>query len=180
MSVNPAAQQTQVLPGAVVALGSNLGDSENIFRQALRQLEPLSTAPLVVSSFWRTSPVNCPPGSPPFLNAVALLQPEVATTPERLLDQLQQMERDFGRRPKVVLNEPRPLDLDLILFRTVRLQSPRLVLPHPRAHERRFVLAPLAEIGPDWVLPGFREPVRELLRRLQTDEEIVRLDPLSD
>lgn len=173
--MNPA-DSTRTPSGAVIALGSNLGDSEIIFRQALQQLQALSTVPLVVSSFWRTSPVNCPPGSPPFLNAVALLHPVGGMTPEGLLERLQQMEKDFGRRPKVVLNEPRPLDLDLILFRGEQRQSGRLILPHPRAHERRFVLAPLAEIGPDWVLPGFFEPVRELLQKLKSDEEIIRLD----
>ena len=155
---------------ALVALGSNLGDSAATVRVAMDRLESLSASPLRRSSLWRSPPVDCPPGSPDFVNAVVALEPLPGETPESLLDKLQALEVAFGRRPKQVLNEPRPLDLDLIAFGGEERCSARLTLPHPRAHLRRFVLAPLAEIAPDTVLPGRRESVRELLAALQTAE----------
>ena len=151
---------------AFVALGSNLGDSREILGAALVRLQKLSVAPLRQSSFWQTSPVDCPPGSPVFLNAVAALTPAADETPESLLRKLKSLEEEFGRKPKTVLNEPRPLDLDLIAFGAERRDTPQLVLPHPRAHLRRFVLQPLAEIAPDLVLPGQTKTVARLLADL--------------
>jgi 2-amino-4-hydroxy-6-hydroxymethyldihydropteridine diphosphokinase len=85
------------------------------------------------------------------------------------------MESEFGRRPKLVLNEPRPLDLDLIAFGREVRESDALVLPHPRAHQRRFVLQPLAEIAPDLILPHQQKSIGELLQELPGDEMLVRL-----
>ena len=150
----------------IVALGSNLGDSRQIFAQAITRLQELSAAPLVVSTFIETAPVDCPPGSPQFLNAVIGLAPRAGETPESLHGKLQALEKAFGRRLKQVLNEPRPLDLDLIAFGSERRDTPQLTLPHPRAHLRRFVLQPLAEIAPDFILPGQARTAAELLADL--------------
>ncbi len=158
-----------------VALGSNLGDSQRVLREAMQQLQAFSRQPLVQSSLWQTSPVDCPPGSPPFVNAVIALVPGERETPESLLTKLQAMEKEFGRQPKKVLNEPRPLDLDLIAFGRETRNTPELTLPHPRAHLRRFVLQPLSEIAPDLVLPGRTQTVAELLRALATAEVLVCL-----
>ncbi len=144
-------------------------------REAFERLRLLSAGPLHASSLWRTSPVDCPPGSPPFINAVVGLEPLPGETPESLLAKLLALEKDFGRRPKQILNEPRPLDLDLIAFGSETRLSPTLTLPHPRAHLRRFVLAPLAELAPSLMLPGQTESVAALLAGLRTDEDIVRL-----
>jgi 2-amino-4-hydroxy-6-hydroxymethyldihydropteridine diphosphokinase len=159
----------------VVALGSNLGDSIGTLRAAMDRLESLSVSPLRRSSFWRSTPVDCPPGSSDFVNAVVMLQPLPGETPESLLHKLQRLEAGFGRRPRQVLNEPRPLDLDLITFGAERRASPRLTLPHPRAHLRGFVLAPLAEIAPDLVLPGQRETASEALAGLELTGTVARL-----
>jgi 2-amino-4-hydroxy-6-hydroxymethyldihydropteridine diphosphokinase len=160
---------------AFVALGSNLGDSLAILRRAFEELEGFSSEPLRRSSIWQTTPVDCPPGSPLFLNAVAALAPRRSETPETLLIKLKAMESEFGRRPKLVLNEPRPLDLDLIAFGREVRESDALVLPHPRAHQRRFVLQPLAEIAPDLILPHQQKSIGELLQELPGDEMLVRL-----
>ncbi len=96
-------------------------------------------------------------------------------TPEQMLAALQSIERDFGRRPKAVTNEARPLDLDLIAWGSLRLDTPGLVLPHPRAHLRRFVLAPLCEVAPDFVLPGQTSTIRALLGALVSDERVERI-----
>lgn len=160
---------------AFVALGSNLGDSQRVLREAMQQLQAISRQPLVQSSLWQTAPVDCPPGSPPFVNAVVALVPDDRETPESLLAKLQALEKKFGRQPKKVLNEPRPLDLDLIAFGRETRNTPELTLPHPRAHLRRFVLQPLSEIAPDLVLPGQTKSVVQWLALLPADEAIARL-----
>jgi 2-amino-4-hydroxy-6-hydroxymethyldihydropteridine diphosphokinase len=148
---------------AFVALGSNLGDAAGNILEAIGQLEAFAVGPLLRSSLWQTAPVDCPPGSPAFVNAVVAFPPVLRETPESLLKKLQALERAFGRRPKMVHNEARPLDLDLIAFRAELRNDGKLILPHPRAHLRRFVLQPLAEIAPELVLPGQKKTVRELL-----------------
>lgn len=159
-----------------VALGSNLGDSPRIVRDALAGLRALSAGPVAASSLWTSTPVDCPPGSPMFVNAVARLVARDGEAPESLLDALQAMEAGAGRRPKVVLNEPRPLDLDLLAWGGLALATPRLVLPHPRAHQRRFVLQPWSELDPEWVVAGVGRTVSDLLSGLQTDETLRRLE----
>jgi 2-amino-4-hydroxy-6-hydroxymethyldihydropteridine diphosphokinase len=160
---------------AIVALGSNLGDSRKIILDALARLQNFSAAPLLKSSLRQTSPVDCPPDSPKFVNAIAGLVPHTDETPESLLKKLRELETEFGRAPKTVLNEPRPLDLDLIAFGNETRNSPELVLPHPRAHWRRFVLQPLNEIAPDFILPGQAKTVAQLLAGLPKDETVRRL-----
>lgn len=165
-------------PGVViVALGSNCGDSPALIRAAMDRLEAWSAAPLRRSSLWRSAPVDCPPGSPWFVNAAVALAPRPGETPESLLDKLLALERAFGRRPKQVLNEPRPLDLDLIAFGAERRATPHLTLPHPRAARRRFVLAPVAEIAPDLRPPGWPAPAAVLLGKLPPGEVVERLGP---
>ena len=158
-----------------IALGSNLGDSREILERAMERLGQLSGERIVRSSLWRSTPVDCPGGAGDFVNAVVGLR--VDGTPEMLLGKLQALEREFGRRPKKVMNEARPLDLDLIAFGDEMRQTAELTLPHPRAHLRRFVLEPLAEIAPELVLPGQTKTVRELLSHLRTDEVVT---PLSN
>ncbi len=160
---------------AFVALGSNLGESRALMNRALAELRSFSDQPLLQSSLWQTRPVDCPPGSPAFLNAVAGLVPHANETPETLLARLQRMERDFGRQPRQVRNEPRPLDLDLLTFRREVRTTATLTLPHPRAHLRRFVLEPLSEIAPDFILPRQTKTVRQLLAELETDEVVSRI-----
>jgi 2-amino-4-hydroxy-6-hydroxymethyldihydropteridine diphosphokinase len=158
---------------AYIAIGSNLGDSRGAVLRAMERLQELSSQPLAKSSLLETKPIDCPPGSPNFVNAVVGLIPHGDETPESLLRKLQRLEKEFGRTPKKVLNEARPLDLDVIAFGNEVRATPELTLPHPRAHLRQFVLQPLAEIAPDLILPGQGRPVSELLREL-TSVEIVR------
>ncbi len=159
----------------ILALGSNLGDSQKILREAMARLQEFSDAPLKKSSLWQTAPVDCPPGSPLFVNAVVALTPRAGETPESLLAKLHALERAFGRQRKKVLNQARPLDLDLIAFGLEIRDSSSLTLPHSRAHERRFVLQPLSEIAPDLILPGQKASVSECLRLLPPDESIRRI-----
>ncbi len=152
---------------AGVALGSNLGNRALHLRRGLAFLQGLSsTGYFAPSSIVETDPVGCPEGSGSFLNAAAEI--EYAGTPRQLFDQLKAFERAEGRAASPVPNAPRPLDLDLLYFGDLALDEgdPRLVVPHPRMAQRRFVLGPLAEIVPDLVVPGQTKTVKELLEAL--------------
>jgi 2-amino-4-hydroxy-6-hydroxymethyldihydropteridine diphosphokinase len=160
---------------AYVALGSNLGDPRKNVLQAIEKLQKFSDRPLQKSSLWQTTPIDCPPGSADFVNAVVALVPRASETPESLLEKLQELEKEFGRKPKKIINEPRPLDLDLLAFGKERRNAPDLILPHPRAHQRRFVLQPLAEIAPDFILPGQSKTISQLLKELPPDRGLQKL-----
>ena len=159
----------------LVALGSNLGDSRQIILDAMARLQTFSDEPILKSSLWQTSPVDCPPGSPAFVNAVVGLVPRAGETPESLLAKLQSLEKEFGRQARKTLNEPRPLDLDLIVFGAETRDTPELILPHPRAHLRQFVLQPLSEIASDLILPGQGKTVAKLLAELPANETVTRI-----
>jgi 2-amino-4-hydroxy-6-hydroxymethyldihydropteridine diphosphokinase len=163
------------MPVAYLALGSNVGDSPSILRRAMDRLEKLSGQPLLRSSLWQTTPVDCPPGSPTFVNAVVALAPLPEENSGSLLTKMLALEKEFGRLPKKIRNEPRRLDLDLIAYGDEVSARSELVLPHPRAHERRFVLQPLNEIAPNLILPGHRRTVAQLLAGLVSKEITVRL-----
>jgi 2-amino-4-hydroxy-6-hydroxymethyldihydropteridine diphosphokinase len=151
---------------AYISLGSNLGDPLLIIRNAFLALQDLTGEPLLKSSLWQTTPMDCPQDSPLFINAMVGLVPRAGETPESLLAKLQALERKAGRQQKKILNEPRLLDLDLIAFGQEIRQTAALVLPHPRAHQRWFVLQPLMEIAPDLLLPGQSMTVKQLLTRV--------------
>jgi 2-amino-4-hydroxy-6-hydroxymethyldihydropteridine diphosphokinase len=132
---------------ACVALGANLGDAVGTVQQALRDVAGLSETQLVnASSLYRSAPYEAQ--GPDFINAVALVNTQLS--PLALLHALQALELQRGReRPYV--NAPRTLDLDVIFYGDVVLETPELTLPHPRWHERAFVLLPLAEVWPEGV-----------------------------
>jgi 2-amino-4-hydroxy-6-hydroxymethyldihydropteridine diphosphokinase len=144
-----------------VALGSNLGDRERYLSEAIASLRPF-LSDIRVSSLHDTEPVGVDP-QPRFLNAV--LTATTSLTAAALLARLLDTERQFGReRPHP--GAARTLDLDLILYGGEVLDEPGLTVPHPRFRERRFVLAPLAEIAPDWIDPVTGLTVSVLLERL--------------
>ena len=149
---------------AYVALGANLGDRAGNLRQAIEALRASDDIVVHrVSQNYETPAVGGPADSPPYLNAAA----EVETTlsaPE-LLAQLLEIERQLGRVRRERWG-PRLIDLDLLLYGDEVSHAPGLILPHPRLHERRFVLEPLAEIAPDLVHPVQQTRMSELLARL--------------
>ena len=148
-----------------IALGSNLGDRSAKLDAGIAFLRSLSVSDQVWESpRLETAPVDCPPGSPPFLNAVAEIRIDSDSLPPRvLLEKLQAFEQEQGRAAVRAINAPRPLDLDIIYYSCLVVQEPDLVIPHPRAHLRRFVLEPLSHLRPELVLPGQVKTVRELL-----------------
>ena len=145
MSVSPPFRGNR----AYVGLGSNLGDSLGVLRGATARLAGLG-AVLAVSPVYETDPVGYE-DQPAFLNAVVLL--DTTLEPEALLDGLLAIEAEFHRE-RTVRWGPRTLDLDLLWYEGVTRTDQRLTLPHPRAHERAFVLRPLADLEPELPLAG--------------------------
>ena len=135
---------------AYVALGANLGDARRTVLDAIESLAALPhTAVTARSSLYRTAPVGA--SGPDYINAVVRIDTRLAA-PD-LLREMQAIESRAGRE-RPFPNAPRTLDLDLLLYGGARIDSPRLVVPHPRMNERAFVLVPLAEIAPDLVPPS--------------------------
>ncbi len=155
-----------------IALGANLGDPVTTVNAAILALRQLPRTRFVAaSSLYRTAPVGLR-HQPDFINAVVAV--DAVSPAPTLLDDLFDIEARFGRS-RSVKNAPRTLDLDLLLYGDEISDDPRLTLPHPRLHERAFVLAPLAEIAPDLFIPG-RGAVCELLARC-ADQQIEKLIP---
>ena len=144
---------------AYVGLGSNLGDREGTILAALSRLDGV----VAVSGLRETDPVGLE-DQPRFLNGVAALDTELP--PRALLDRLLEVERSLGRTREGPRFGPRTIDLDLLVYGDLELDEPGLTIPHPRLHERRFALEPLAELAPELVIPG-RGPVRDLLAGLE-------------
>ena len=138
---------------AVLSLGSNLGDSAEILSSAAEALNEVSEV-IALSSFYQTRPVGGPP-QPDFINAVIII--ETNLEPEELLLVAQAIEGAHGRErnENTVKWGPRFLDIDLIKCDEMLINTPDLTIPHPRAHEREFVLRPWNDIDPAATLPGF-------------------------
>ena len=136
---------------AAVALGSNIGDPQSQVARGFAELAELPRTRLLARShLHRTAPVGYA-DQPDFVNACALL--ETGLAPRELLDELLAVEQRHGR-VRSIPNGPRTLDLDIILYGDRVIDEPGLRVPHPRAHERAFVLVPLLEVWPEAVIPG--------------------------
>lgn len=157
-----------------IALGTNVGNRLANLRRARDLLLELASAdvPPRQSGIYQSDPVDCPPDSPDFYNAV--LEIAYPGRPEELLEATQVIESRLGRQSSPVRNSPRPIDLDLLYVDDLVFKTPDLILPHPRLTDRRFVLKPLIDVRPDLILPGDDVTIAEHLRRLDTPEP----DPL--
>jgi 2-amino-4-hydroxy-6-hydroxymethyldihydropteridine diphosphokinase len=160
---------------AGVALGSNLGERIAHLRNARREIVAMSGAlpPLRCSAIYETEPVDCEQGAAKFFNAV--IEFGYSGRPEELRRALAGIERTLGRPAPHERNVSRPIDLDLLYFGDLVMETAELRIPHPRMVEREFVLRPLADIRPDLVLPKQTETVGALLSRLPASG-VVRLD----
>jgi len=144
---------------AFLGLGSNLGDREALLRQAVAGLPDV----VAVSPVYQTDPVGGPPGQPPYLNVVVELRTDQG--PRALLERARALEAAAGR-VRAERDGPRTLDVDILVVGDLRVDDPDLVVPHPRMYERRFVLAPLADIAPDAVPVGWEDRAVGDVRRL--------------
>ena len=161
------------MTAVVLALGSNLGDRQDILQGAVDAIVGLPGVRVTaVSPVYETVPVGGP-AQPDYLNAVVLA--DAARPARELLDRLHEIEAAFDR-VRLVRWGPRTLDIDVITFGRERSDDPELTLPHPRAHERAFVLGPWRDVDPDAALPG-RGPVAELLA--EADRSGLRRSNLS-
>ena len=163
---------------AVLALGSNLGDSHASLQGAVNAIADTPDVWVTaVSPIYETEPVDSPAGSENYLNAVVLIDTTLAAT--RLMDRALAIEDAFDRERSDVVNAPRTLDVDLIVVGDRRSDTDTLQLPHPRAAERPFVLKPWFDLEPDAELPGFG-PVSELLAATGVDGLTLREDLTLD
>jgi 2-amino-4-hydroxy-6-hydroxymethyldihydropteridine diphosphokinase len=138
------------MPRVAIALGSNIGDRKGNIAAAVAELQAIATPgePFLTASLFDTEPVNCPDDSPRFLNT-AIDFHFSGNDPLELLQLTQAMELKLGRTPNPVRNAPRIIDIDILLFGDASLDHAELQLPHPRIHERPFVIEPLREIRND-------------------------------
>ncbi|MFK7849588.1 MAG: 2-amino-4-hydroxy-6-hydroxymethyldihydropteridine diphosphokinase [Akkermansiaceae bacterium] len=139
------------MPRVAIALGSNLGDRKANIAAAIKGLRNLSTEgePFLTAKLYDTSPQDCPPESPRFLNTAVDFH-YTGDNPLTLLEQTQHLEQSLGRESNPIRNSPRIIDIDILLFGDQTLRDPRLEIPHPRIRERPFVLLPLREVRPEF------------------------------
>ena len=162
---------------AFIGFGSNVGDRLDYCDRAVTLLSLLHSSSVAwISSLYETEPVSDPgdPGPEWFLNGVVRLETDIA--PHSLLEVCREVERSLGRNEED-RHGPRTLDLDLLFYGSRIIKEPGLVIPHPRLHLRRFVLAPMVELDPDWRHPVLNRTVKELLDQLPASPRVRKLDP---
>ena len=164
-----------MLPNVYIGLGSNLGDRAGNLLLAVRAMMEAGLNVIRLSNIYETEPVETF-AQPAFLNMVAELRGDALPRPEELMARLLRIENSLGRTREVAM-APRPIDLDLLLYRDEISDSQFLTLPHARFHRRRFVLVPLAELAPQLVHPTLRKTINELLDALVDDSEVRPWNP---
>ena len=161
-----------------IALGSNQGDQDLHLLRAVAEIGKLpGTRITALSGFYETTAVGTI-DQPDFLNAVVKL--ETALSPRQMLSELQRIEREVFKRVRTVRWGPRPMDLDILFYNGLTLSEEDLTIPHPRLHERRFVLQPLAEIAPDFVHPLMGKSMAELLAACSDTGRVTAMNPGED
>lgn len=157
----------------IFSLGSNVGDRLATLESACDYLADVF-GELRLSQVYETEPVGCPAGSPSYLNACV----EVSTNmpAEEVLQLCMRIEKELGRTRNGIYGAPRTCDIDIILYGDLQQQSPTLTLPHPRAHEREFVLRPLCDLDPQLTLPGHTHTVSQMLTQLPAGPAVQAFD----
>jgi 2-amino-4-hydroxy-6-hydroxymethyldihydropteridine diphosphokinase len=170
--ISPRQDMVSSMPTiAYIGLGSNLGDKEANCRKAIALLEK-SGRVTSVSSLYCTEPVGLAEQDD-FVNAVVEL--ETVLPPEALLDRCLSIEKELGRK-RTVHWGPRTIDVDILLYGDVMIETPELTIPHPLLHNRRFVLVPLSEIAPHVIHPKLQKTASDLLLDLRDHQSVVRCD----
>jgi 2-amino-4-hydroxy-6-hydroxymethyldihydropteridine diphosphokinase len=161
---------------AYIGIGSNLGDRAGNLLYAVRGLIEASFVVTKLSPIYETEPVGIETELP-FLNLVAEIRSE-AVTPSQMMARLLRIEYLLGRTHKS-MKKPRTIDLDLLFFGNVQTDSPFLTIPHPRLHQRKFVLVPMNEIAPHLVHPTLRKEIRTILHHCEDASTVVRWSPMG-
>ncbi len=151
-----------------LSVGGNVGDVKQNIYNAIEELKWQGVINIKLSSFYETEPVNCPDNSPNFINAAIIAKTQLS--PQELLLLCKKIESISGRAEKYERNSPRPLDLDIILYDDLILNTENLVIPHKEAINRMFVLEPLAEIAKDLIFPTTNLSVKEHLEILKNSQ----------
>ncbi len=159
-----------------IAFGSNQGDRQDLCDRAVALMGLLPQSTLTgVSSYYETEPIEMAHGHDDtwFYNGVVCLETQLQ--PEHLLAICRETEQGLGRDP-VLQNVSRPIDLDMLFYGQRIIETPTLIIPHPRLHQRRFVLAPMTELAPDWIHPLYEQTMQALLDRLTDTRRVHKLD----
>jgi 2-amino-4-hydroxy-6-hydroxymethyldihydropteridine diphosphokinase len=172
-------QFCRMMRRCLIGLGSNLGDRHSLLDEAIAEIAKRLKVRPVLSSRYETPAWGMAPGTPAFLNQVAVVESDVE--PHGMLEELLAIERDLGRTRAVAATgyQSRSIDLDLLAVEGVEVNDERLTLPHPRMHLRRFVLEPLHEIAPEFQLRAHSPSVAELLQHCPDSSEVKRLEPTA-
>ena len=161
---------------AYIGFGSNIGDKFSYIQRAITALSEIAGITLQeVSSLYETAPVGNE-AQDDFLNGVVSIR--TPHSPHNLLYMLKQIETNIGREHRIRWG-PREIDMDILIYDDLCVETPNLTIPHPEMHLRRFVLVPLAEIAPDLVHPIFNETIQTLLAHLEDDRSVVKAEGLS-
>jgi 2-amino-4-hydroxy-6-hydroxymethyldihydropteridine diphosphokinase len=164
-------------PSAYIGFGSNLGDRKTKFQEALRALEDLSkTSVKARSRLYETEPLGLSDHGPKFLNAVILIETDLS--PRELIGSMRSIELALGKSLYHRSDKSRVIDLDLLLYENNQLHEDGLDIPHPRMHNRAFVLLPLAELAPNILIPTLERTVEDLIRLLP-EKELAGVRPLD-
>lgn len=166
MSLRSIDKVPSLAVNALIALGGNLGECRQTFVEARQSLDQEGVTVTASSPLYRTEPVGGPKGQPDYLNAVVEVQTTLSAL--QLLDRCLELEQAAGRQ-RLEHWGARTLDLDLLVYDQLVCATPRLVLPHPRLHQRRFVLVPLCALVPTWQHPVFCQTFESLLHNLSPD-----------
>lgn len=155
-----------------ISIGSNLGDR---VQNSIRAIEGISEFAEVtaVSSFYETDPVGNE-DQPPFINSVVEIKTDLS--PHRLLQKLHSLEKKLGRLREIKWG-PRTIDLDVIFYGNLTIKDSDLIIPHPEAHKRRFVLEPMEEIAPKRIHPSLKQSISELLKKLKDPHKVMKINP---
>ncbi len=157
----------------IFSLGSNEGDRLATLESACDYLADVFGA-LRLSQLYETEPVGCPEGSPAYLNACVEVNTDMPA--EEVLQLCMRIEQELGRTRNGVYGAPRTCDIDIISYGDLQVSTPILTLPHPRAHEREFVLRPLCDLDPQFKLPGFNLTAGEMLAHLPAGPAVQAFD----
>ena len=157
------------MPSVYLSLGSNLGDRVKNLKEAIKRMEESGKVSIKkISSVYETEPVGYE-NQPRFLNLV--LQTQTSLDPHPLLEQLLSIEEQMGRKREGKWG-PRNIDIDILFYDDLMVNSVELTIPHPRMHERRFILVPLAQIAPKLLHPFLKKNVTELLESCEDNSEV--------
>ena len=154
-----------------LSLGSNLGNKEHNLQSAIKKLSEIIDIKKT-SSIYQTEPTDYEE-QPNFLNLV--IEAETNLSPEELIKSTQKIQKELGTKEKAVRYGPRIIDIDILFYNDLIMKKENLTIPHPRLHERAFVLVPFAEIAPGWIHPSLKKSIVEIKQNLKDRKKVIKI-----